>query len=130
MFLRFVVAEIDEDSQRSLGVFQAAYRLRDDGKLHPHEEALLETVRQWFNTHLERPTRFTAAKPPHYRKRSTAISWFKDTAHEHLSRVREMIAILEHHDVRVRMIKSDRVGYVVYEDEFQIVAEPFADVEC
>jgi len=25
------------------------------------------------------------------------------------------------------MLDTDRVGYVVYEDEFQIVAEPFGD---
>jgi hypothetical protein len=30
----------------------------------------------------------------------------------------------------VRTIKAKRVGYVVYEDEYQIVAEPFADTEC
>ena len=32
MYLRFVVAEIDDDSERGLGIFQAAYHLRDDGK--------------------------------------------------------------------------------------------------
>jgi len=30
----------------------------------------------------------------------------------------------------VRTLKAKRVGYVVYEDEYQIVAEPFADTEC
>jgi hypothetical protein len=29
----------------------------------------------------------------------------------------------------VRTLKAKRVGYVVYEDEYQIVAEPFADTE-
>jgi len=38
-----------------------------------------------------------------------------------------MVALLKRHDVPVRMIKSDRPGYVVYEDGFQIVAVPFAD---
>jgi hypothetical protein len=76
---------------------------------------------------LEVPTRFTASKPPFYRKKNKAISWFKDTAHEHLARVRELVAILEHHGISVRMLKTNRVGYIVYEDEFQIVAEPFAD---
>jgi protoheme ferro-lyase len=95
--------------------------------LYPYEEPHLDELRQWFNTHLEKPTRFTAAKPPHYRKRSKAISWFKDSAHEHIARVREIVAILENHGVPVRMIKADRVGYIVYEDEHQIVAEPFSD---
>lgn len=50
----------------------------------------------------------------------------KDSAVEHISRVRSLVAILEHHGVSVRMLKTGRVGYVVYEDEYQIVAEPFA----
>jgi hypothetical protein len=34
--------------------------------------------------------------------------------------------MLENHGVSVQMLKTERVGYVVYEDEYQIVAEPFA----
>jgi hypothetical protein len=33
----------------------------------------------------------------------------------------------QQHGISVRMLKASRVGYIVYEDEFQIVAEPFAD---
>ena len=38
-----------------------------------------------------------------------------------------MISILETQGVVVEVIETQRPGYVVYEDEFQIVAEPFAD---
>ncbi len=38
-----------------------------------------------------------------------------------------MIAVLENNGVHVRTIKTVRPGYVVYEDEFQVVAVPFAD---
>jgi hypothetical protein len=126
MYLRFVVADIDEDSERELGVFQAVGNLREDGDLYPNEEEQHDLIRQWFNDNLEKPTRFTASKPPFYRKKSKAISWFKDSAHEHLARVRSLVAILQNHGVLVRMLKTERVGYVVYEDEYQIVAEPFA----
>jgi hypothetical protein len=129
MYLRFVVADIDEDSGRELGVFHAVRNLRDGGKLHTHEEEHHDSIVQWFDEHLEKPTRFTASKPPFYRKKSKAISWFKDTAHEHLARVREMVVILEHHGISVRMLKANRVGYIVYEDQFQIVAQPFADTK-
>jgi hypothetical protein len=128
MFVRFAVAEIHERSQRGVGIFQALYRLRDAGKLYPYEEEDVRVASEWFNTHLEKPTRFTAAKPPYYRKESKAISWFRDTAHEHISRIREMVAILESHGISVQMLKTDRVGYLVYEDEHQVVAEPFSDV--
>ena len=127
MYLRFVVADIDKDSGRELGVFHAIRNLRDEEKLQAHEEETHDSIVQWFDEHLRRPTRFTASKPPFYRKKNAAISWFKDTAHEHLARVRELVVILEHHGVSVRMLKASRVGYIVYEDEFQIVAQPFSD---
>ena len=126
MYLRFVVPDIDEDSQKELGVFQAVHKLRDQGTLYSYEEEEHDRIRKWFDENLERPLRFTASKPPYHAKKSKAISWFRDTAQEHLSRVRSLVAILQNHAVAVRMIKSDRVGYIVYEDEYQIVAEPFA----
>lgn len=126
MYLRFVVPEIDEDSRMGLGVFHAIRNLHDEGKLFDYEEEQHELIRQWFNEHLERPTRFTASKPPFYRKKNKAISWFKDTAHEHLAQIRGLLVILSNHGVVVRTIKANRIGYVVYEDEFQIVAEPFS----
>jgi len=127
MYLRFSVTEIDENSERELGVFHAVRYLRDEAKLESYEEERIDSIIHWFSEHLEEPTRFTASKPPFYRKRARAISWFKDTADEHLFRIRELVAILEHHGISVQTLKSNRVGYVVYEDEFQIVAQPFAD---
>jgi protoheme ferro-lyase len=130
MYIRFVVGELDDDSGNATGIFQAIYGLRDAGKLYAYEETILEELRQWFKTHLQIPDRFTASKPPHYRKQNKAISWFKDTAHEQVARIREIVAILENHGIPVRMIKADRVGYVVYEDDIQVVAEPFSDLAC
>ncbi len=130
MYLRFVVADIDEDSARQLGIFHAVSYLRSQGKLNPHEKDQHDSISQWFKDHLKKPTRFTASKPPLYRKKSKAISWFKDSAPEHIAQARELVAILQHHGVSVQMLKSNRVGYIIYEDEYQIVAEPFADTEC
>ncbi len=70
MYLRFVVADIDEDSERALGVFHAVWNLRDAGRLYAHEEEHHDSVRWWFHENLEKPTRFTASKPPFYRKKS------------------------------------------------------------
>jgi hypothetical protein len=125
MYLRFVVAEVHPNSGKELGVFHAVLDLRERGELAQHEEEQHDQIRKWFNDYLEKPARFTASKPPFNRKKSKAISWFKDTAHEHLARVRLLVAILQNHNVPVRMLKTERVGYVVYEDEYQIVAEPF-----
>lgn|SRR5487761_49040 len=126
MYLRFVVADIHHDSGKELGIFHAVGQLRDDGTLSYHEEEQHDLILQWFDENLEKPARFTASKPPFYRKKSKAISWFKDSAHEHLDRARALVAILHNHGVSVRMLKTERAGYVVYEDEYQIVAAPFA----
>jgi hypothetical protein len=130
MYLRFAVERRDEDSGKGLGFFHAARELCERGDLDEWELDSLLDLRDWFNEHLEKPDRLTASKPPYYRKKSKAISWFKDSATEHLDRAQQMIAILHRHGVVVHTYRAERVGYVTYEDEFQIVAEPFADVVC
>jgi hypothetical protein len=72
MYLRFVVPDIDEDSGMELGVFHAVRNLREEGKLYRYEEERHDLIRQWFNENLEKPTRFTASKPPFYRKPNKA----------------------------------------------------------
>ena len=67
-YLRFVVADIHDNSGKELGVFHAVLGLREAGKLAEHEEELHDLTRQWFNDNLQKPTRFTASKPPFYRK--------------------------------------------------------------
>jgi hypothetical protein len=86
MFLRFVTADVHEESHEDLGVFQAAFRLRNNDLLSNQEEATFHEIREWFNRNLEKPTRFTNANPPFYRKRQNGTSWFKDSAHEHFKR--------------------------------------------
>jgi len=39
-----------------------------------------------------------------------------------------MAYLLEENSFAVRVFRSRRVGYIVYEDEHQVVAEPFSDV--
>ena len=127
MYLRFVIADIDEDSEQRLGVFHAVWNLRDEGRLHADEEERHDQIRQWFDENLERPTRFSAARRRFFDKRNRGLSWFKDTAEEHVRWIRGLVTILENHSVPVAMLKAKRIGYVIYEDEYQVVAEPFAD---
>ena len=56
-----------------------------------------------------------------------AICWFKPTAHEHLSRAWQMVGILERGGVPVYMVKAKDAGYILYEDEAQVFAVPFAE---
>lgn len=124
MFVRFVVDEIHPRSGRRLGVLHAIRYMVDDHELDAHELKHVESVRDWFNLRLERPDSFSR------RRRSDqklALSWFRDSAHEHISKMREMAAVLERHGRIVHELWTDKPGYIVYEDEHQVAAEPFAE---
>ena len=123
-YLRFVVAERVRNTGSRQGVFHAARDLHEAGRLLPHEEEQVTRIRDWFNERLDKPTRFARSQNPNHTR---GLSWFKDTAGEHLQYIRELITILEAHDVHVDMISTERPGYIVYEDDVQIVAEPFTE---
>jgi hypothetical protein len=125
MFVRFVVREIDSDSGRRQGLFQAARALERSGALNAQDAKYLDAIRGWFREHLERPARL-AISSRHHRKQQ-ALSWFKDTAANHIAKIRELAEILERYSVPVEMIKAKRLGYILYEDEFQVAAYPFSD---
>lgn len=127
-YVRFVIAAPDPTSQVRQGVFQAAADLRDEGVLAEAEVLALERAIAWFSKHLKKPERFSRKRNAYHRD-ARGIAWFKDTATEPLRRIREVVAILEEHGRPVTMLTSLRPGYVVYEDEFQVVAEPFAETD-
>jgi hypothetical protein len=120
-----VITRLDNDSGRRTGLFQAAAELREQEDLPRHDREALERIATWFNENLETPTNLSISKRPH--AKAQALSWFKDTALEHIRRMREMGQVLEEHGVRVAVISTSRPGYVTYEDEFQIAAQPFSD---
>lgn len=39
----------------------------------------------------------------------------------------ELAILLEAHGIIVNVIRTERPGYIVYEDPYQITAEPFSD---
>ena len=124
MFLRFVTAEIDRATRVETGVFSAAYDLYYSERLPAYERERLRDIFDWFNLYLKEPTRFYRTS----RRPRGAICWFRPTAREHIARAHEMAAVLEENDTPVWQIKAAKVGYVVYEDEHQVVAEPVADM--
>lgn len=125
MFIRFVIHKRDPDSGRRQGLFQALSDLEDDGILVGNEQDRYREIYDWFRKYLRKPRSFTRSSKPHAKK--VALSWFKDTAIQHIDRMRELEQILEVHDVAVDVLHTERPGYVVYEDDFQVAAEPFVD---
>lgn len=125
MFVRFVIHHNDPNSGRRQGLFQAMSDLDHAGALEPHEIEIYDEVYDWFRKSLRRPRSFTRSSKPHAKK--VALSWFKHHATEHIARMRVLVHILDAHGVLVDVIQTDRPGYVVYEDEYQVAAEPFSE---
>jgi hypothetical protein len=127
-FIRFVVAERHPRTGLELGVFQVAYVLRDRPDIPERDRAVLRDALAWFGKNLAEPARLNRTRSKGYDRRQTrGIAWFRDTATEHIARVQRLRAVLEVYGYHVSMLREERLGYVVYEDEHQVVAEPFAD---
>jgi hypothetical protein len=123
VYLRFAVYKLDEDSGEPRGIFQAVSDLSAAGLLTDYEETLYQEVWNWFRRHLKAPTRLARASS--HSPKEVAICWFKAEAREHIAQARQLVRILEDHDLRVSQLTTHRPGYIVYEDECQIAAEPF-----
>ncbi len=129
-FIRFVIGESHPDSGVQEGLFHLAYQLRDSGDVAQHEREELAELMKWFDENLPVPGRFNRSSSKGYDRRATrGIAWYRDSADECVQRMYRVKGIFENNGCFVRTIHQERVGYVVYEDEYQVVAEPFADTQ-
>jgi hypothetical protein len=118
-YIRFVIGRKDEDSHVEQGIFQAAVQALEWQNITGSDADQLNELRAWFSENLEKPTSFGRDKL------RLGICWFKTASTEHISRIWEMVQILERNGTYVKKIRTDKPGYVIYEDEWQLVAEPF-----
>jgi len=54
---------------------------------------------------------------------------FKCGSKDSISRVWEMVHILEEHGIVIDKITTEKPGRVIYEDKWQVVATPFGAVD-
>jgi len=118
-YVRFVVGQKDEESHVEQGIFQAAAQALEWRNITGSDADDLKDLRAWFNENLEKPASFGRGTL------NRGICWFKTGATEHISRIWKMAQILERNGIYVKKIRTDKPGYVIYEDEWQLVAEPF-----
>ncbi|HEX5433290.1 MAG TPA: hypothetical protein VFY05_03555 [Candidatus Angelobacter sp.] len=116
---RFVIGRKDDQSHVGQVIFQAAAIALEWGEITGPDADELNEPRMWFSDNLEKPTSFGRDAL------RRGISWFKTHSAEHIARIWEMVQILERNGIYVKKIRTDRPGYLVYEDGWQIVAEPF-----
>jgi len=124
--LRFVLPNLHPDTGVREGVFGAAYDLLDGNVISVADRQFLDELLAWLETNLATPKRFNRSKSKGYDRRRTAgVSWLKPPALEHLARMRALAAILEKNGYQVSRISTTRPGYVIFEDDHQVIAEPF-----
>lgn len=123
MYIRFEARCFDEDNHPIDGIFWVAqYMYHHDG-ISPDEEDRVWQILDWYHKELPIPKRFARSFKKSAEKK--ALSWFKDTATEHLEKMYELREILHRHGAITDVLVSSRPGYVIYEDEIQVLAEPF-----
>ncbi len=118
-YIRFVVGHKDEDSHVEQGVFQAVAQALEWQAITGDDARALNKLRLWFSDNLEKPTAFGRGRL------NLGICWFKAESLEHISQMWKIIDILERNHIYVKKITTEKPGYVIYEDEWQLVAEPY-----
>jgi hypothetical protein len=109
-------------------VFRTAYALLDGNEVSKNDREALADQLAWFSKNLPVPKRFNrSASKGFYRRKAKGIAWFHDSAREHITRMHEVKRVLEGNGHVVHVVQEDRIGYLVYSDGVQVIAEPFAD---
>jgi len=117
MFIRFVVGSESDSPRIQNGLFTEAACLKKKGILEPYQINQVNEIFAFFNANLP--------CPPYSKKNWSidAISWFRDTATDFIDKMRDLSIILEENNLVVRVLKTDKPGMILYEDEFQIVSQ-------
>jgi hypothetical protein len=123
MYIRFITQFINDDNEYETGIFHALRHICEHSLTSKEDVNELKALNRWFNANLDKPTKFSNAtnKNP----ASISLSWFKDTAKEHLLKTNDIIKILERYDLIIERLISKNPGYIVYEDDHQVSAIPF-----
>lgn len=123
MYLRFTTQFIDEDNRTQTGFFKAMTFVIGHRLTRDEDEVILKELYSWFKANLGAPPWFV--NPKGHSHETKALSWFKDSAREHIRKVQEVMEVLERYDVKVERIWTKAPGHIVFEDDFQISAVPW-----
>lgn len=116
-FVRFSIARDHPVSLRRTGIFAACYDLMHGAELDESTTVDLRDSIGWFEENLIAP----------YVIEDQAIFLFKSEARACMDRIWHLVGWLHHAGLHVEMQTVAKPGRVVYEDENQIAAIPWAD---
>jgi hypothetical protein len=124
MYVRLVVPKfVGEESKQKLGIIRAAWRIQPE--MTDEDQEKLDELFEWFNDFLSRPHKLARSKNKNAAHR--AICWFKEDAKLYLKKAAEIAALVNKYGYRVEVLKTQNPGYIMYEDDEQVVAVPFKD---
>ena len=105
MYLRFVIHCNDLSSGRRQGLFQALGEVENEGELLSSEQASWKHIEDWFEKNLKTPRKLARSSKTHAKK--VALSWFKDSATEHIANMYALAQILDAHGILVDVIHTE-----------------------
>jgi hypothetical protein len=121
MYLRFVEGTEAADGRWLTGVITAAQLLMKEGRLDQYQIDIVEAAFDWFNEHVP--------CPPFQRNLDSgkwsedAVAWFLPEANLAIQRMWDLVAVLQDHQIPVRVLRTNNPGLIVYRDGHQVVAE-------
>jgi hypothetical protein len=117
-FVRFVVGGRAEDPLELDGVFTVAELMRKQKRFGIRKKRSSKKIFLWYNENILCPP----FKENKKKWGKDALSWWKITARKPINMLAPLICILRRQRV-VRTIYSRSPGNIVYEDEYQVVAQ-------
>jgi hypothetical protein len=111
-----------------MGIVSFAYELERSADVDESVRAELTRYLTWISHNLDVPDRFNRTNSKGwYRRETRGLSWLRLSAADHVRAFRALAEVVTRCGHVVTEIHETRVGYLVYEDEVQVVAEPFRD---
>lgn len=122
IYVRFVCYRRVESQKQRLGLFQALDEARESDFAPSWAVVQINMLDDWFKENLDVPKRFSRGG---WKGRGQpGLSWFKPAATEHIRKMHELKLALEACGVSVDLLTTRDPGHVIWQDRFQIVAEP------
>jgi hypothetical protein len=112
-YVRYIVHQRVGKERRQVGLFTAAYSLRDDGDLDRADYQKLLELLTWFQTELP--------VPPGHLIPNGAVFWYKQ-AGRFSQRMWELAQLLGDYGYTAELVTAAFVGRIVYQDEHQVAA--------
>lgn len=123
MYIRFTAEYINEYGEKETGLFSALRFIREEPSTQDEDAIKLKHIKDWFNTNLEAPDKFSNASNKN--PASISLSWFKDTAKEHIKKIYEIRQLWYKYGIVVEVVTTKNPGYIIYSDDYQVSAIPF-----